>query len=279
MWSGVLPSVLPASWGDATAGYFGLANTLSGIVGGVVAGLVTDVRSMQKKLKTCMVVALLGAGGFFALFAIALPPVSAEALSPLADSRLGLLAVCLFFFFFFFSPAHESYFQSSFPLLGVVQCCNVLHVLPSCGAPSAPPLHIKAEARLLTSKIWGACAWCRCVFSLGSSGDLRIRFFLKWPPIRPTHNRRGLLVQFLHSGACLLRVRRSPVFFFLAVSCRPRVGGRAISKTLPCGHAWCGTWSSPCGVLLLKNRSISKALATPERLHPPTSPPPLESVH
>lgn len=271
MWSGVLPSVLPASWGDATAGYFGLANTLSGIIGGIVAGLVTDVRSMQKKLKTCMVAALLGAGGFFALFAIALPPVSAEALSPLADSRLGLLAVCCFFFFssFFFSPTHVSYFRSSFPLLGVVQCCNVFHVLSSCGAPSAPPLHIKAEARLLTSKIWGACAWCRCVFSLGSSGDLQTRCSSKWPPIRPTHNRRGLLVQFLHSGACLLRV--------LCRVDRESASGRFLKKSR--GHAWCGTWSSPCGVLSLKNRSISKALATHEHLHPPTSPPPLESVH
>eukprot|EP00035_Acanthoeca_spectabilis_P012977 m.236014 g.236014 ORF g.236014 m.236014 type:complete len:115 (+) comp15769_c0_seq11:1210-1554(+) len=93
MWSGVLTSVLPSSWGDATAGYFGLANTLSGIVGGVLAGLLTDVRSMQKKLKTCIIVALLGAGAFFTLFAVALPPLSEQGLKPLAKSRLGLLMV------------------------------------------------------------------------------------------------------------------------------------------------------------------------------------------
>lgn len=95
MWSGVLVTVLPASWGDATAGYFGLANTLSGIVGGVAAGVLTDVHAMRKRLKTCIVVAMAGAGVFFALFATALPPLSADGLGPLASSRIGLLMVCI----------------------------------------------------------------------------------------------------------------------------------------------------------------------------------------
>eukprot|EP00041_Stephanoeca_diplocostata_P008890 m.132997 g.132997 ORF g.132997 m.132997 type:complete len:487 (+) comp17519_c0_seq1:330-1790(+) len=94
MWSGVLPAVLPSSWGDAEAGYFGLANTLCGIVGGVLAGVLTDVRSMQQRLRTVTGVALVLAGILFAVFAAALPPVSWHPLHTLAESRAPLLVVC-----------------------------------------------------------------------------------------------------------------------------------------------------------------------------------------
>jgi MFS family permease len=92
-WSGVLPSVLNPPFSDAQAGVFGSVNTFAGIVGGLLAGLITDIPALRHRLKgTVQVLAVLSAG-FFAVLAASVSPYQQAALSG-ALGFWGLLAVC-----------------------------------------------------------------------------------------------------------------------------------------------------------------------------------------
>jgi hypothetical protein len=81
LWSGVLPTVLSPRFTDAQAGAFGSVNTFAGIVGGLVAGLVTDVKALRHHLKTVVQVLALLSAGAFAVVAISVPPFEVSAVS------------------------------------------------------------------------------------------------------------------------------------------------------------------------------------------------------
>lgn len=97
-----------------------MANTLAGIVAGVLAGMLTDLKSMQRRLKSVMMLTLAIAGGFFALFALSLPPLQAPGLDELGADKRWLLAICTAAGFFrgmsdplFFEMAAETLFPQS----------------------------------------------------------------------------------------------------------------------------------------------------------------------
>jgi MFS family permease len=91
-WSGLLPTVLQQRYSDSQAGWFGTANTFAGIIGGLLAGLVTDVPALRNHLKGIVQVLAVLSAGAFAVLALCLPPVEQTSLSgPLGYA--GMLAV------------------------------------------------------------------------------------------------------------------------------------------------------------------------------------------
>jgi len=102
MWSGVLPAVLTslpgaAAYSDAQAGAFGSVNTFAGIVGGLVAGVLTDRVWLRTRLVAVSSGLLLASAAAFGLVALALPPagpLGGAFFSSLAASFPTLLAVC-----------------------------------------------------------------------------------------------------------------------------------------------------------------------------------------
>lgn len=95
MWSGVLISVLKGDGGvdSKSAGMYGMANTFAGIVGGIAAGLITDVPSLRRRLKEVVVAAMTLAAVCFGVFAFHFPPLSMEAFRSVSSG--GLLAICI----------------------------------------------------------------------------------------------------------------------------------------------------------------------------------------
>lgn len=75
-WSGVLPTVLTPRFTDAQAGSFGSVNTFAGIVGGLLAGLITDHPRLRKQLGLVVQVLALASAALFAVLALAVPPYS-----------------------------------------------------------------------------------------------------------------------------------------------------------------------------------------------------------
>lgn len=96
-WSGVLPSVLTNGTGlytDAQAGTFGSINTFAGIVGGLAAGVLTDVKALRTRLIPVVAGLLLASTVCFGLVSAALPPLQLTPLATLTGSYPGLLALC-----------------------------------------------------------------------------------------------------------------------------------------------------------------------------------------
>eukprot|EP00040_Diaphanoeca_grandis_P013427 m.67874 g.67874 ORF g.67874 m.67874 type:complete len:492 (+) comp23882_c0_seq2:60-1535(+) len=126
-WSGLLPSVVPASWGDTTAGNFGMANTFAGIVGGILAGFATDIKCLRKELKAVIFGCLLVSGLLFAIFALSLPPLQLKMFEHLGNNRDALLTVCTLAGFFrgmtdplYFELAAELLFPQSASTAGSI---------------------------------------------------------------------------------------------------------------------------------------------------------------
>jgi MFS family permease len=82
-WSGVLPGVLMTSRADgggglspASAGVVGTANTIAGVLGGLLTGILTDRKSFSQRLRSVMICLCLASAGVFAFAALCAPPLS-----------------------------------------------------------------------------------------------------------------------------------------------------------------------------------------------------------
>eukprot|EP00039_Didymoeca_costata_P022489 m.346798 g.346798 ORF g.346798 m.346798 type:complete len:453 (+) comp30398_c0_seq1:59-1417(+) len=69
LWSGVLTEVLPSSWSDQLKGDFGLVNTVCSVAGGLFGGFITDLPSLQKRLKSVSIISMALATALFFGFA------------------------------------------------------------------------------------------------------------------------------------------------------------------------------------------------------------------
>ena len=94
-WSGVLPSALQGAGLTAVqAGNMGAINTFAGILGGLLAGALTDLPALRTSLKAVIAALSLSSGALFLLLALALPPL-APASGGLSGLSYGaLLALC-----------------------------------------------------------------------------------------------------------------------------------------------------------------------------------------
>ena len=61
----MLTEVLPSHWSDTYKGDFGLINTVCSVVGGLFGGVVTDLKPLQKRLKSITAVSLVLAAALF----------------------------------------------------------------------------------------------------------------------------------------------------------------------------------------------------------------------